>query len=147
MIEMNETGIKFPATLLDKEEPEMCETLWSNLEKPVKMFCQNTLSTGDLCSAYPRPPKHPVKVGSQASPVGRKQWLLSQLDPGMLLYGGNDIVFAYGPHITEPLVAGVPVVAKVEDEHLDDLYKAGKQIWNAQFMTHRLVTLTVSRVD
>jgi hypothetical protein len=147
IIEMSDTNIKFPATLSEKEEPELCEMFWNLLEKPVKMICQNTLSTGDLFLGFPRPPKHPIKVGSQANPIGRKKWLLSQLDPGMLLFGGDSIYFAYGPHITEPLVAPGSVVAKVEGKYLDDLFKAGKQVWNSQYMTHRLVTLSVSRVD
>jgi hypothetical protein len=85
MIEFPDIKSKFSATLLDEEEPELCEKFWQVLETPLKMICHHTLSTGDLFEGYGRPPIHPVEVGSQANPIGRKQWLLSKLDPGMLM--------------------------------------------------------------
>ena len=144
IIEFSDSKIKISATLLDEEEPEQCDMFWETLKTPLKMICQHTLSTGDYFATYGRPPKRPVKTGSQANPIGRKQWLLCQLEPGMLLYtGGNDMAVAYGPHITEPLVGRGSVAAKVDKEDLDNLMKAGKGVWNAQYMTHRLVIMTV----
>ncbi len=148
MIEFPEMKIKFTATLLDKEEPEECDVFWKILKKPLKTACYHTLSTGHYFGGEGRPPKHPVKSGTQAKPIGRKSFLLSQLDPGMLVYpGGNSLKVAYGPHITEPLASPGPVIAKVDKEDLGDLMKAGLGVWNAQYMTHQLVTMTVRRKE
>jgi hypothetical protein len=147
LIEFPDVDIMCSATLLDEEEPELCDRFWKALEKPLKMICQNTLSTGDYFVALPRPPKHPLKVGSQANPIGRKRWLVSQLDPGMLVYSGCAMRVAYGPHVTEPLLAPGSVIAKVDEESIDDFLKAGKSVWNAQYMTHRLVTITFKRKE
>jgi hypothetical protein len=140
------TGI--PATLLIKEEPEMCQTLWDLLGQPMKMICHHTLSTGDFFHGCGRPPKHPIAIGSQATPLGKKRLLLSQLKPGSIVYmGGHDIAIAYGADMTEPLVARGPVVARVPKAFLEELYEAGRKIWNAQFITHQLQTITLKRKD
>ncbi len=140
------TGI--PATLLVEEEPEMCQTLWNLLEQPLKMICQHTLSTGDYMQGCGRPPRHPIAVGSQATPLGRKRLLLSKLEPGSILYsGGHDIAIAYGPDVTEPLVARGPVVARVDEQFLGEIYEAGRKVWNAQFITHKLMTMTLKRKE
>jgi len=140
------TGI--PATFLSQDEPEMCQTLWDLLDQPMKMICHHTLSTGDYFHGCGRPPKHPIAIGSQCDPLGRKRLLLSRLKPGSVVYsGGHDIAIAYGPDMTEPLVAKGPVVAKVSEESLGQLYEAGKRIWNAQFITHQLQTITLRRGD
>jgi len=140
------TGI--PATLLIQKEPEMCQTLLDLLGKPMKMICHHTLSTGDYFHCCGRPPKHPIAIGSQATPLGRKRLLLSQLKPGSIVYmGGHDIAIAYGPDMTEPLAARGPVVASVSNESLGDLYESGRKIWNAQFITHQLQTIVLKRED
>ncbi|HYC20239.1 MAG TPA: hypothetical protein VEF35_06430 [Candidatus Bathyarchaeia archaeon] len=140
------TGI--PATLLIKEEPEMCQILWDLLGQPMKMICHHTLSTGDFFHGCGRPPKHPIVIGSQATPLGKKLLLLSQLKPGSIVYmGGHDIAIAYGPDMTEPLVARGPAVARVSKAFLEELYEAGRKIWNAQFITHQLQTITLKRQD
>jgi len=145
-IDFHDIGITVSATLLEEEEPELCNEFWNSLVKPVKMACDHNLSTGDSFVARGRPPRHPVRVGSQANPRGRKQWLLCRLSPGMLLYaGGYSIGMAYGPDMTEPLAGGGSVVAKVDKKDLNNLMKAGKSIWHAQSMTHRLAIITVSR--
>ena len=147
-IHIPEEGIKVHALMKDKDETEMCELLWAVLEKPMKMICHHTLSTGDYFQAGGRPPLHPVAVGSQASPLGRKRSLLCRLEPGSILYsGGHDIAVAYGPNITEPLIGRGPVVAMVPADERGDLWKAGRVVWNAQYMTHKLVTITVSREE
>ena len=136
------------ANLLVDEEPEMCELLWSVLEKPMKMICHHTLSTGDYFQACGRPPMHPVTVGSQASPIGKERMLLCRLESGSILYvGGHDIAVAYGPTNTEPLMARGPVVAKAPSDKLEDIWKAGRVVWHAQYMTHELVTITVRREE
>ena len=140
------TGI--PATLLFQEEPEMCQTLWDLLRQPMKMICHHTLSTGDFFHGCGRPPKHPMAIGSQASPLGKKRLLLSQLELGSVVYsGGHEIAIAYGPDLTEPLVARGPVVSGVSKDVQGALYEAGRKIWNAQFITHQLQTMTLKRKD
>jgi hypothetical protein len=140
------TGI--PATLLFQEEPKMCQTVWDLLGQPMNMICHHTLSTGDFFHGCGRPPKHPIAIGSQATPLGKRRLLLSQLKPGSIVYsGGHDIAIAYGPDITEPLVARGPVVARVSEVLLGELYEAGRMIWNAQFITHHLQTITLKRKD
>jgi len=143
---LRKTGIS--ATLLIQEEPEMCQTLWDLLGQPMKMICHHTLSTGEYFHGCGRPPKHPVAIGSQATPLGKNRLLLSQLKPGSIVYsGGHDIAIAYGPDLTEPLVAKGPVVARVSKDALGELYEAGRGIWNAQFITHHLQTITLKRKD
>jgi len=148
-IEFPDIKTKFHATLQEEAEPEQCEALWKVLKNPLKMVCYNTLSTGHFFGADGRPPRHPVKFGSQAKPIGRgKPLLLCQLDPGMIIYaGGHSLKFAYGPDITEPLAAPGPVTAIVDKDGLDDLMKAGLSVWNAQFMTHRVVTMIAGREE
>src|SRR5512137_683564 len=93
VIEVPEAGLKAHALMKDKDETEMCKLFWVLLEKgPMKMICHHTLSTGDYFQAGGRPPLHPVAVGSQASPLGKKRSLLCRLDPGSIIYaGGHDI--------------------------------------------------------
>ena len=140
------TGI--PAILLIKEEPEMCQTVWDLLGQPMKMICHHTLSTGDYFHGCGRPPKHPIAIGSQAAPLGKKRLLLSQLKPGSIVYsGGHDIAIAYGSDLSAPLGARGPVVARGSNDFLGELYEAGRGVWNAQFITHQLQTITLKRKD
>ncbi|WP_144461957.1 hypothetical protein [Siminovitchia fortis] len=143
-IEFPDTEIKVLATLLDNDEPELCDMFWDRLETPQKMACGNTWSTGDLYVAAARPPKEPVSIGSQANPIGRNQIPLCDLEPGTLVYTGLEVWVAYGNSITEPLVPSGAAVAKVDEEYLDDFYKAGRSVWESN-STHRLVTMTVKR--
>jgi hypothetical protein len=139
---------QIPATLLFEEEPEMCQTVWDLLGQPMKMICHHTLSTGDFFHGCGRPPKHPMAIGSQATPLGKKRLLLSQLKPGCIVYmGGHDVAIAYGPDVTEPLVARGPVVARVSRDLLGELYEAGRKVWHAQFITHQLQTMTLKRQE
>jgi len=148
VVEFSDAHIKVTATLQDKQEPEMCEAFWKVLNKPLKLACYHTLSTGQFFGGEGRPPRHPVKTGTQAVPIGRKSLLLCQLDPGMIVYGGgHSIKVAYGPDITEPLPAPGPVVAKVDKEYLDDFLQGGLSVWNAQYVTHQLTTMTIRRKE
>jgi hypothetical protein len=141
-------GIKVNATLLEEEEPELCDTLWKSLETPLKLFCRHPLSTGYTLSGEGRPPKHPVKSGTQATPIGKKQRLLTRIEPGMVTYkifgGYGGISLCYG-QCTEPLLAGGSVVAKIDKEDMDALVMAGKAVWNAQYMTHRPMIMKARR--
>jgi hypothetical protein len=148
IIEFLDSKVKVFATLQEKDEPELCEKFWKVLEKPIKMICHHTLSTGQLFTGSGRPPIHPVEVGSQANPIGRKHLLLSKFDPGMLVYvGGHEVAICYGPLITEPLLASGSVVTKVDNESLNDLMKAGMSVWNSEYITHCLITMTITRKE
>jgi hypothetical protein len=145
--EWPEIATKVSADLLD-DEPELCELLWKTLEQPLKLFCRHPVSTGCEFGAEPRPPKHPVKTGTQAQPLGRKKWLLSKVAPGSITYGifggyGGISIF-YGP-CTEPLPTRGPVVAKVDQKNMDVLVRAGKYVWNAQYLTHTPVIMFARR--
>lgn len=134
------------ATMLDQEEPEWCKILWEKLKNPMKTYCSHTLSTGQIFIGFPRPTKHPEKVGSQRAPVGRKIILLSRLEPGMISYGGGGIRVCYGT-ATEPLPAGGPVVARVNEEYMRDLVRAGRFVWECQYTIHRPAIMVVSRLE
>lgn len=145
-IEFPEVGITVTASLLEKEEPESSELLWKYLEKPVRAACYNTLSTGCLFIGKAKPPKEPIKIGTQANPVGRKLKLLCDMIPGEIMFTGMDFWCCYGPE-TEPLLGGGSVVIVVDPEDLDNYIKAGKYIWHCQQITHTLATMTVSRKE
>ena len=149
MIEFPDVKIKFCATMLDKEEPDLCDAFWKRLETPLKMACRHTLSTGERFMGEPRPPRHPVKCGTQANPIGKKKYKLCELEFGTIIYNGLRLEFAYGANskLTEPSVSGGSVIAIVDKEGLDDFAKAGKIVWNAQYMTHRLVTMEARRKE
>jgi hypothetical protein len=137
-------GQPIRATAVRDIPSELAPMLGSMLGEPRRMVADHTLSTGDYLIARGRPPRHPVRLGSQASPLGKTE-LLCRLKPGDILYpGGHDLHFAYGPDNTEPLMARGPVVARVDDGCLDDFFKAGRLIWEAQYRHHTLVTITVS---
>ena len=85
-IEFPESNIIVTAGLNESEEPEMCERFWNLLDKPLKTMNCHTLSSGCLFDARPRPPRHPVKIGFQASNLARVKRLYSELVPGMVLY-------------------------------------------------------------
>ena len=147
-IEWPEVGVSVRALLLEEDEPELCEILWENLEEPLKLFCRHPVSTGEEFSGESRPPRHPVQTGTQAQPLGRKQWLFSRLKPGSIVYaifggyGGLSVI--YGP-CTEPLPARGGVVGKVVEEDWENMLKAGKAVWNAQYMTHKPIFMVARR--
>ena len=147
IIECPDLKIKFSARMLDGEEPELCDAFWKKLNKPLKLFCFHTLSTGERFFGQPRYSKHPQKWGSQGTPIGNKKYMLCDLKPGTVIFTGARLEFAYGSHITEPNVSGGSVIATVDSEGFDDFVKVGKAVWNAQFMTHRLVTLEAKREE
>lgn len=142
---------RIPVEMLEDAEPEICAEVWKMLEAPLKMWPWHTTSTGDFYSAQGRPPRHPVPLGSQATPrhgKGGKPLLLCDLAPGSVCYaGGRQLSFAYGDDISEPLPAKGPVFARVPEAHLDAFYKAGRHVWNAQYRTHELVIITASREE
>ena len=141
-----ESGITVTASMLEKEEPESSELLWNYLEKPVRCAIYNTLSTGCLFIGKARPPYDPVKIGTQAEPVGRNLKMLCDMIPGEIMFTGMDFWCCYGPE-TEPLLGGGAVAIVIDPECLDDFIKAGKHIWHCQQITHTLATMTVKRKE
>jgi len=138
------------ATLLEDEEPELCEILWENLENPQKMFCRHPVSTGHEFSGEIRPPRHPVQTGTQAQPIGRKQWLFSRIPPGSVVYGifggYGGLSLIYG-HCTEPLPARGGIVGRVAEEDWGNMLKAGEAVWNAQYRTHEPMIMYARRAE
>ncbi len=147
-IEWPEIQVSVRASLLEEEEPELCKILWENLENPMKLFCRHPVSTGEEFSGGSRPPRHPVQSGTQAQPLGRKQWLFTRIPPGSIVYaifgGYGGLGLIYGP-CTEPLPARGSVVGKVVEEDLGDMLKAGKAVWNAQYRTHKPIFMVARR--
>jgi len=148
-LEWPSVGIKIQTELQDSEEPEMCDMFWNRIETPMKMFCRHTLSTGCVFMGEGRPPRHPIPSGTQAQPLGRKRFMYSELKPGCILYAGfgayGALAMFYGP-CTEPLASPGPVVSFVPKHEMDNLVKAGKAVWNAQYFTHEPVTMIARRV-
>jgi hypothetical protein len=132
------------ATLVE-DQPAVADALWTVLAKPMPMYISHTASTGDYFIGKGRGPKEPERVGSQAKPIGTTP-LLCRLAPGSLCYAGaEEMSFAYGPDITEPLPDKGPVTAKVDQPYLGDFYQAGMHVWESQYRSHQLVVVTVER--
>lgn len=148
VIEFPEIEVSIRASLLEDEEPELCKILWKNLEEPLKLFCRHPVSTGEEFSGEARPPRHPVQTGTQAQPLGRKQWLFTRIPAGSVVYaifgGYGGLSLIYGP-CTEPLPARGSVVGKVIDEDFGKLLKAGKAVWNSQYKTHKPFFMVAKR--
>lgn len=136
------------ATLLEDGEPELSKILWDNIKTPQKMFCRHPVSTGHEFSGEVRPPRHPVQTGTQAQPIGRKSWLFTRLDPGVIVYGifggYGGLSLIYGA-CTEPLPARGGIVGKVKEEDWDNMMKAGKAVWECQYRIHKPMIMYVRR--
>lgn len=131
------------ALLLDEEEPELAGLLWDDLAEPLRMWTWHTTSSGDFFSAKGRPPAHPTRAGTQASPLGRAR-LMCDVEPGSVVYSGSKTLsFAYGPEVTEPLPCKGPVVARAVDG--DAMWRAGRHVYRSHFGAHQLVTVIARR--
>ena len=139
--------IKVVATLLEEEEPELCDLLWENLEEPLKMFCRHPVSTGQEFSAAARPPRHPVKTGLV---LGRTKRMFSEIKPGSINYsvhgGYGGLSYYYGP-CTEPITVSGAVVGKVSEGEMPELIKAGMAVWNAYYMLHEPILMYARRYE
>mgnify|MGYP001209219731 CR=1 FL=1 len=132
------------ATLVDNQ-PDVTASLWEALAKPMPMYTSHTASTGDYFIGKGRGPREPERVGSQAKPIGKTP-LLCNLEPGSLCYAGaEEMSFAYGPDITEPLPDKGPVTARVDKADLQAFYDAGMHVWENQYRHHKLVVVTLER--
>jgi hypothetical protein len=137
--------ISVTASLLEAEEPELCELLWSNVEEPLKMFCRHPVSTGEEFSAAARPPRQPVKTGDV---MGHHKRMFCEIEPGSVNYsvhgGYGGLSCYYGP-CTEPVTVNGAVVARVPDDELPQLRRAGEAVWDHYYMRHKPITMTVGR--
>lgn len=137
--------VKVVATLLEEEEPELCDLLWGNLEEPLKLFCRHPVSTGEEFSAAARPPRHPVKTGSV---MGRVKRMFSEIEPGSINYsvhGGYGGLSCYYGLCTEPITVSGAVVGKVSEDQMPDLIRAGRAVWNAYYMLHEPILMYARR--
>jgi hypothetical protein len=136
---------KITATLLETEEPELVELLWENLAKPIKLFCRHPVSTGEEFSAAARPPRHPVSTGTA---LGRHKRMFCEIPPGSINYsvhgGYGGLSCYYGP-CTEPITVSGAIVAKVPEEQLPLLRKAGEEVWSHYYIKHTPITMTARR--
>jgi len=141
-----ESDIAVTAALLESEEPELCQQLWTAVKEPLRMACHHTMSTGDVFVAFPRPPKHPPQIGTQANPIGRKEVLWSDLQVGQLFWRGWNMGVAYGK-CTEPLNPGGSVVAQIDVKDVDDFIKACKEVWNCSYFKHCISSIVIRRKE
>ena len=133
------------ATLLEKEEPELTELLWENLENPLRLFCRHPVSTGEEFSAAARPPRHPVKTGTA---LGRNKRMFCEIPLGSVNYsvhgGYGGISLYYGP-CTEPITVSGAVVAKIPENQFSQLRKAGETVWKHYYLLHTPIMMTAGR--
>jgi hypothetical protein len=133
------------ATLLEEEEPELSQLLWDNLEHPLRLFCRHPVSTGEEFSAAARPPTHPVKTGVI---LGRTKRMFCEIPPGSINYsvhgGYGGLSCYYGP-CTEPITVSGAVVAKVSEDQMPLLRKAGEAVWDHYYMKHTPIIMNARR--
>jgi hypothetical protein len=145
VIEFPRFGSSVRADLWEEAEPELCDTLWANLERPAKMVCRHPVSSGQEFSAEARPPRNPVKSGLN---VGRRRYLYTTVPLGGIVYavtgGFGGLSLYYGP-CTEPLQIRGSVVAQVVPEDLERASKAGRAVWDAQALDHKPMVIAVRR--
>lgn len=148
-LEWPEIAVKVDFPLMFEREPALCEILWNNVATKLKMACRHTLSTGEMFCGGERPPRNRVVTGTQANPLGRIKIKPNQIEPGMITYsvhGGYGGLSVWYGRSTETLFAPGCVIGKVSEDQLGDLIKAGKYVWEAQYLTHRLVIMNAMRL-
>jgi hypothetical protein len=139
--------ITITATLLDEEEPELCQILWENLKEPLKLFCRHPVSTGEEFSAAARPPRHPVMTGVT---LGHNKRMFCDIPPGSINYsvhGGYGGISCYYGSCTEPITVSGAVVGKVSPEELPLLRRAGQEVWNHYYKKHTPITMIAGRAQ
>ena len=145
MLEWPSIDTSVQAEFLEKEEPELCDMLWERLEEPLKMFCRHPVSTGEEFSAEARPPRHPVRTGEN---VGRNRRMFCEISPGSINYsvvgGYGGLSCYYGP-CSEPITVKGAVVAKVAQEDMLNLVKAGRAVWDAYYTKHEPIIMFARR--
>jgi hypothetical protein len=147
ILEWPSIPIALTVTLLDEEEPELCQILWENLKEPLKLFCRHPVSTGEEFSAAARPPRHPVMTGVT---LGRNKRMFCEISPGSVNYsvhgGYGGLSCYYGP-CTEPLTVRGAVVGKVNPDELPLLKRASREVWNHYYNKHTPITMIARRAQ
>lgn len=138
-------GAVVKATLLESEEPELCESLWDFAKEEEPLICHNTLSTGFSFPAFRRPSRSPNTETHLANPVGRNKIVYTSLKAGNLLWSGTKLYVVYG-FCTEPSIAGA-VTAQVDEDCMDAFIKAGEDVWHHTYFFHKLAVMKVKRED
>jgi hypothetical protein len=136
-------GAVIKATLLEAEEPELCDSLWDFAREPQSLICHNTLSTGFSFPAFRRPSRSPNTESHLANPIGRHKVVYTALEKGNLLWSGTKLYVVYG-YCTEPSIAGA-VTAQVDEADMDAFVKAGEDVWHHTYYFHKLAVLKVER--
>ena len=147
LIEFPKIGSSVRADLWEEVEPELCETLWTNLKEPTKMVCRHPVSSGQEFSAEARPPKNPVVSGLG---IGRNRYLYTTVPVGGVVYnitGGFGGLSLYYGSCTEPLQIRGSVVAQVVSGDLEKAAKAGKTVWDSQVLEHKPMVIVVRRCE
>lgn len=136
-------GSNIIASLLNAEEPELCESLWNFVEHEQGFICHNTLSTGYAFAAFPRPTRSPSTSSHLANPIGRNKIGYTSLTVGDLLWSGSKLYVPYG-RCTEPSIAGA-VTAKVDAEYMNIFAVACRDVWHHTYFYHKIAIIKVSR--
>lgn len=147
-LEWPDVAVKVTVPLMFDQEPQLCEILWRTVSSRLKMACRHTLSTGEMFCAGERPPRNRINTGTQANPLGLVKIKPNQIQPGSITYsvhGGYGGLSVWYGGSTETLFAPGCVVGKVSPGQLSDLKKAGKFVWDAQYMTHKLAIMYAGR--
>lgn len=138
-------GAEVKAALWEKEEPELCESLWDFAKEEQSLICHNTLSTGFSFPAFRRPSRSPNTESHLANPIGRNKVGYTKLKAGNLLWSGTKLYVVYG-FCTEPSIAGA-ITAQVDEEDMETFIKAGEDVWNHTYFFHKLAVLKVKREE
>lgn len=136
-------GMLIHATLLEDQEPELCESMWHFIEDEQSFICHNTLSTGYSFAAFPRPSRSPNTASHLANPIGRNKIGYTKLTCGDLIWSGSKLYVVYG-NCTEPSIAGA-ITARVDDADLSALVAAGLNVWDYTYYYHKVAVLKVRR--
>lgn len=145
-IEFPKSQVTVYATVIEDKYPELADELWDRISEPLKCAVHHTVSTGDFIQCRPTPPYDvPKHTGDQSNPLGGDDVpYLCQMKNGEILWTGWYFAMAYGK-CTEPLRGMGPIMAKVDEQYLEDFRRAGKDCWNYTYLIHELSTVIFSR--
>lgn len=152
IIEFPAVGKQVTCTLLE-DEPEVANGFWDWMATPQKCYTHPTISTGDMFSAWPRPPREePQNLGDQTTPLSKYAPMLctgtkrTESQDGDILWSGSFPCVIYG-YITEPLQAGSAKIGKVDPECMDDLKIGGKDVWYHTVFYHTIGIVNFRRKE
>lgn len=142
-------GFVARAIVNDVEEPKAGDSLWEAVEKPLKIACHNTVSTGRGFLGFPRAPREPRKLEYQGETVytGKNVKLLTDAVAGELYIRDVWSYFFIWGDCTEPLNPGGPLAARVVPEDLDGYIKACHDVWMHTYFYHKLAVIVMEREE